>query len=111
VSIVYRGQRTKDGIPKVFRIEEHADEMNSEDFLPENSDKNLSFFYEWGYAGPGSTQLAFDILYDYTKDPALTKSLYEKFAQEVICNLNENKWRLGHEEISPFILSIRMNRA
>ena len=111
MEVVYRGQRSNKGVAEVFRIEDDCDSMESKEFKPNHDYCDKSPFFEWGYAGPGSIQLAHNILYDYSRDEALADNLHIRFAAEVICNLDENRWRLTQREIAPFILSVGLANA
>ena len=100
MNVTYKGHRSNSGAPIVYRVEDDVDSMDSKEF-------KISPFYEWGYDGRGATQLAFDILYDYTKSVSLTAELYARFATEVIQKLDEDQWRLSSIELDPFLLSAK----
>jgi hypothetical protein len=50
----------------------------------------------WGYGGSGPAQLAFAILYDFTKrDELLTSTYYMAFKQRFVCGWPDSWWISG----------------
>jgi hypothetical protein len=92
--VKYEGSRTIDGLVVTFNgtpLHTYAD-INS--FCPAG--------FEWGYYGDASKQLAFALLMHHTNDRAISLSLADTFASDVVSNL-DNHWTLLSEEIEGFI--------
>ena len=58
--------------------------------------------FNWGYGGSGPSQLAFAILYHYTKDRDLVWRLHHNFKNEYVAGW-EDEWQITSAEIQAFI--------
>lgn len=63
--------------------------------------------FGWGYCSKESAQAAFAILYDYTKDVAITNSYYQMFKKDVLVNFSLNdEFILTADDIETFLCEV-----
>ena len=92
--VKYEGSRTIDGLVVTFNGTPLQAYTDIKSFCPAG--------FEWGYYGDASKQLAFALLMHHTNDRAISLSLADTFASDVVSNL-DNHWTLSSKEIEGFL--------
>lgn len=55
--------------------------------------------FDWGGFGSGTSQLAFALIYDITKDEELSLQLYQEFKRKVLVTLPNTYWKMTSTKI------------
>jgi hypothetical protein len=99
---IYIGDRTIDGISVL---------ADGKPLSPYYEVLRLTEYgFEWSYEGPPPAQLAFALLYDYSRDAALARSLYQPFMEQVVANF-DNEWQMTSEDVAAAVEGLREHRA
>ena len=95
---VYTGKRLPNGVAIVHVI--GADGESRLLKLHYSKCNHSPTGFEWGYAGSGPAQLAFEILFDVFDDAELALDLHQRFKFARIVRLpREGPWRISESEV------------
>jgi hypothetical protein len=85
------------GIPLVYVIQVDGDSR----FLRRHSELcDYGHLHQWGRRGPGSLQLAYDLLYDATQDAYVAGCWHEAYQRAFISRLSRAQgWRMSEQAV------------